>query len=122
MTYLTYILDTIGYISSFSVHTKSRPCEQVQCLNGGKCKDLNGKATCSCKAPFSGNFCERKLKDCSFLPCLANATCVDTRLGHVCICPTGIVGQACDRVMSPCISNPCKTSICQESNNTYGYR
>ncbi|XP_076080264.1 uncharacterized protein LOC143051139 [Mytilus galloprovincialis] len=111
-----------GVTNVDKLHTKSRPCEEVQCLNGGKCKNLNGKAICSCKAPFSGNFCERKLKDCSFLPCLANATCVDTRLGHVCICPTGIVGQACDRVMSPCISNPCKTSICQESNNTYGYR
>ena len=34
-------------------------CKDVQCQNGGTCKESKFKAFCECQAGFGGDFCEK---------------------------------------------------------------
>merc|ERR1719205_405156 len=84
------------------------------CLNGARCNGdaVTGKATCSCPAGFTGQFCENDVDECratSGAPvCMNGGQCVNTPGSFQCRCPAGFSGRRCEVAPEPtcgCVSS-----------------
>ena len=75
-------------------------CKTLECLNGGKCVELNTtSAKCECATGFSGNQCESDIDECTLLekPCKNNSVCRNRVGSYECICPSGFTGPECNK-------------------------
>jgi len=87
------------------------------CLNGARCNGdaVTGKATCSCPAGFTGQFCESDIDECrasSGPVCMNGGQCVNTLGSFQCRCPVGWTGQRCEVDINECAAAN-GSSLCQ---------
>lgn len=83
------------FLSCFllSCSKDSDPCENVNCFNGGFCKDGN----CQCPPGWFGKNCETKVDPCNNITCLNGGTCIN----GICNCPPGFGGSDCGTILTP---------------------
>jgi hypothetical protein len=71
-------------------------CDNVICLNDGKCGVVNNTAGCQCVAGTSGAHCQnRQACGASGAPCQNGGQCYTTPQGFLCGCTFGYTGVAC---------------------------
>ena len=99
-----HTIDSICLIV-FPPHLGINECDEMPCLNGGKCVDLGDVKhgghyyKCVCKPGFIGKNCETNVDDCDPSPCLNGGKCVDGVNDYTCKCPAGFTGKDCETGM-----------------------
>jgi hypothetical protein len=84
-------------------------CEENPCQNGGECIDGSDRATCRCKAEFTGPTCEEDVDECGNSPCKNGGECVNLHGGFECECTNEFSGPTCGGDADECnaTSSPC---------------
>lgn len=68
-------------------------CFEIDCKNGGHCKDKLNSYICECPAGFNEDDCSVDIDECEHNECQNNATCVDKIANYECICQEGWQGR-----------------------------
>ncbi|GFT70691.1 sushi, von Willebrand factor type A, EGF and pentraxin domain-containing protein 1 [Nephila pilipes] len=71
-------------------------CENITCLNNGRCVDEVASFKCFCKDGFKGLMCETEINECEFHQCFSGSICEDLVGKYQCICPPGWSGTFCE--------------------------
>lgn len=103
------------------------PCLKGPCHNGGTCtEDARGDFKCTCKAGFTGQYCDSQLgvRLCEQSPCRNDGICIALSDNeYECECRPGWTGKNCETNIDECASFPCKNSgICTDGINNYTCR
>lgn len=76
-----------------------RQCYDLVCKNDGNCTVVNNTYKCSCAAPYTGLFCERKMNcrdDKAKFWCYNQGECLESPDDIFCICLSEYYGQRCE--------------------------
>jgi len=88
--FILFAIISVG-LTQYSCSDDMDLCENITCLNGGKCDD--GK--CDCPEGFTGPSCETEdLCVTQNIECLNDGVCIDGE----CDCPDGFIGDRCELV------------------------
>ncbi|GFX94272.1 sushi, von Willebrand factor type A, EGF and pentraxin domain-containing protein 1 [Trichonephila clavipes] len=75
-------------------------CENVTCLNNGRCVDEIASFKCLCQEGFAGSLCETEIDECASHQCFSGSTCQDLVGRYQCICTPGWSGTFCETKLS----------------------
>ncbi|XP_071950679.1 sushi, von Willebrand factor type A, EGF and pentraxin domain-containing protein 1-like [Antedon mediterranea] len=84
-------------------------CQQLQCINGGNCRDGVDEAHCVCPPGYQGEKCETECPHCNPNPCVHGA-CVDHNCNNSveCKCNLGYTGKLCETNVNDCEAVSCQ--------------
>ncbi|CAF1399614.1 unnamed protein product, partial [Adineta steineri] len=83
---------------------------QNQCVNNGKCININDKQdyNCSCPFDFSGKQCQFDQRLCKENTCLNKGVCkITSKSTFNCTCSSGFEGARCERRINYCLNITC---------------
>lgn len=86
-----------------------------QCLNGGKCVNLNNSFHCACLNGFTGEFCQNQFDECLLFGnsiCLNGGKCKVENENTKCICTSGFKGDYCQIQTDFCVNHSCLNGKC----------
>ncbi|KAL4237883.1 hypothetical protein ACF0H5_002593 [Mactra antiquata] len=97
-----------NYVVKTTNTTSPGPCQQLHCVNGGRCVSRTSNPVCECLPQYTGQHCE--LNPCYNVNCQNGGKCVadikaQSHVG-VCVCVDGYSGQHCETPVNKATNIP----------------
>ena len=110
---------------SWSHANKLKNCTQVNCTNGGHCRDTeDGGFVCTCLPDFTGPLCESEVvpDPCLGVDCNGNGVCSPIKkwTDYTCRCYPGWSGANCGQVIDMCslAGKDCVNGVCERNTTS----